>query len=66
MPYNPQIHSNLIVDKPYKDRLKKLTEARGQTLKRGLELLIDSEYKRSDLQDSESETPKSDANAPRK
>lgn len=44
MPYNSKIHANLVVDKPYRDKLKEVTMYKGQTLKRGLELTIQKLY----------------------
>lgn len=45
MPYNPKQHSNLIVDKPYKAMLKELVDQKGQTLKRGLEIIIEKAHR---------------------
>lgn len=45
MPYNPKTQSNLVVDKPYKEMLKEFTLHKGQTMKRGLELLIEQAHK---------------------
>lgn len=44
MPYNPKTQATLVIDKPYHKMLKELAAKRGQSLRRGLELLIEKEY----------------------
>jgi hypothetical protein len=44
MPYNPETQATLVVDKPYHSMLKEIVEAKGQTLRRGLEILIEREH----------------------
>lgn len=40
MPYNPEIDANVVIGKEYHAMLKEIVTAKGQTIKRGLELLI--------------------------
>jgi len=50
MPYDPKLQANLVVDRPYHSMMKAIAHSKGQTLRRGLELIIEAEYKRNDVE----------------
>jgi len=44
MPYDPQIHSSIIISKEHKEKLKVVALKQRRTLQATLELLIDKAY----------------------